>query len=83
MEAKVEINPNWTASEPHLMQRLHRIVSGNDDGPFSKDYGYRWQLDGSNDWWAEVREGNLLVIANRYSQEKADAVAKLCGLLFT
>lgn len=82
MEAKpIQIDPNWAKNEETLMKRLHQIVSGTGDGPFSKTSGYKWQLDASNDWWAEIREGNLIV-AHRYTQKKADAVANLCGILF-
>lgn len=55
------------------MKRLNGIVSGSENGPFKKDDGYRWMLDGSNDWWAEIRDGKL-VLACRYSQEKLDAL---------
>lgn len=75
------LDPNWLKHEEALMKRLHQIVSGTGDGPFSKTSGYAWQLDASNDWWAEINEGRL-IIAHRYTQQKADAVACLCEVLF-
>ncbi len=55
------------------MLRPPRLCQGNTlalhDGPFGpRDTGYRWQLDGSNDWWAEVK-GDTLVLACRYERQ--------------
>ena len=80
-EATIEINKGWTKDEASiqgLMERLHGIVAGGTkDGPFKKESGYRWQLDGSNDHWADVEDGKL-VLAERYSQEKLDALVNFC-----
>lgn len=82
MEATIpNIDKNWVEAEDLLMQRLNAMVSGTNHGPFSKDSGYKWQLDGSNDWWAELR-GDTLVVAHRYKQESADALAGLAKVLF-
>ncbi len=82
MPAKVEnISKCYLRNEEQLMKRLNQMVSGNDCGPFKKDSGYQWQLDGSNDWWASI-EGNTLIVEHRYRQEKADALAALCKVLF-
>ena len=54
------------------MDRLHAIVAGGkhaDDGPFQRDSGYKWQLDSSNDYWAEV-QGGTLVLVSRYGGDK-------------
>jgi hypothetical protein len=77
----INLDPCWLRQEADLFKRLHQIVSGSGDGPFAKEHGYKWQLDASNNWWAEL-QGNKLVIAHRYSAEKAEAVARLCSLLF-
>jgi len=53
------------AGEKKVVRRLRDIICGSDTrGPFEKESGYRWQLDESNDWWAELR-GNLLVVDSR------------------
>jgi len=74
------IEKSWVEAEKLLMNRLHRMITcsdnGGDDGPFEKDSGYKWQLDASNDWWAELR-GDTLVIAHRYKQEAAYALGGL------
>ncbi len=84
MEHKVKIHPNWLnkENEQKLMTRLHQIVSGDGNGPFQKEHGYRWQLDASNDWLAEIKEDEL-VICYRYGKPKGEAVANLCKELFS
>jgi hypothetical protein len=62
-EEEIEIGPNW--NEEDLMKRLNRIISPHDYGLFKKDTGYGWQLDSSNDYWAQIRDGKL-VLAYRY-----------------
>ncbi len=75
MEAIIEIHESWLEDPVCLMNWLHDVISGpsrsgvNDglfeNGPFEKESGYHWQLDASNDWWAEIREDKL-VLAWRY-----------------
>ena len=79
MEKTLRLKRNWAKpqDEQHMMKRLHDIVSGGPDGPFEKDDGYKWQLDASNNWWAELRHGasdppgekHILVLCARYAQE--------------
>lgn len=79
MEISVKVHHSWLKEEQALMTRLHHILSDSNDGPFSKDNGYKWQLDASNDWWAEIREDKL-IIATRYSKEKLDALGNFVQL---
>jgi hypothetical protein len=55
----------WLNEEEWLMKRLKQIISGDEHGPFRQTDGYDWQLDSSNDWWAEL-QGKNLVVAYRY-----------------
>jgi hypothetical protein len=83
MEATpIKIHPLWAKDETALMKRLHQVISGTSDGPFQKDSGYKWQLDASNDWWAELR-GDELILACRYNQAKLEALAAFCTHLLS
>lgn len=64
------IHPSWFEDELALMTRIKQIISGDENGPFEQKTGYKWQLDGSNDWWAEIRGNNKIVIAYRYGESK-------------
>jgi hypothetical protein len=77
----IKIHPMWLEGEENekaLMKRLHQIISGNGDGPFRLKHEasrpHRWQLDSSNDWWAEI-QGKDLVLSCRYNAEKLKAFA--------
>ena len=74
MESQIKIHRNWFKAEYEkvLMTRLHAIIgrgAPQDNGPFQRDTGYKWQLDSSNDYWAEVR-GDTLVLASRYGGDR-------------
>jgi hypothetical protein len=74
MTAELKIHPHWLKpeAEESLMNRLHAIIAGNkhpDNGPFERNTGYKWQLDCSNNFWAEVR-GDVLVLACRYDSDR-------------
>jgi len=79
MEITVKIHHSWIKDEHALITRLHHILSDSDDGPFAKDSGYKWQLDASNNWWAEIKEDKL-ILATRYSKEKLDALGHFVEL---
>ncbi len=74
---KLTISNAWASrGEEAVMKRLLAILRAPDnkmDGPFGpRETGYRWQLDISNDWWAELATvtdtGNaVLTIAYRYN----------------
>lgn len=71
MEAIINLPKEWRAPEleERLMKRLHCILRGpsTSDAPYQKTSGYKWQLDDSNDWWAQVSEDrSQLTIAYRY-----------------
>ena len=79
MDRTIKLNQYWLKPEHEeaLMKRIKGIVSGPfGHGPYKKPDGYAWQLDDSNDWWAEVvqeGDGRQLRLATRYSQAKLDA----------
>jgi len=85
MSNKVLINlhPMWLErqrdkeeAELRLMERLKEIISGTTSGgPFDKQGGYKWQIDSSNDWWAEINPDGQLVLAYRYGKDRLEAVA--------
>lgn len=79
MEESISIHSSWLEKkhEEDLMKRLNKIVSGNGDGPYKKESGYAWQLDGSDNWWAEVR-GDKLILASRYRYEKFTTFVEFC-----
>ena len=88
MEKTLRLKRNWAKGddEKALMMRLRQIVSGGPDGPFEKDDGYKWQLDASNNWWAELRvaendkpgEKTILVLCARYhGSETVEAVLRV------
>ena len=84
--AEVDIHPKIAEDEQYVMRRLHDIVSGSfsDDGPFRNDMmksDVKWQLDGSNDWWARLR-GTTLVLSTRYNYEKLKALAVFARFAF-
>ena len=76
-ERIIEVNKNWLKEEEALMMRLHCIISNAGLGPDRKESGYAWQLDSSNDWWAETRGGKL-VLAYRYHEDRLNALADFC-----
>ncbi len=56
---RLTVASHWAANEPALIQRLARIVARYDTLPTDRREngilsGYRWQLDDTNDWWAEL-----------------------------
>ncbi|OGF25867.1 hypothetical protein A2331_04750 [Candidatus Falkowbacteria bacterium RIFOXYB2_FULL_34_18] len=63
-EAIIDVHPSWLNDEEFLMQRLKEIISGNQNEPYKKDEGYDWQLDGSNNWWAQIRSKKLVIAYN-------------------
>jgi len=66
IEESIEVHREWLKFEDSLMTRIKEILSGSEiPGPFKHDSGYSWQLDATNDWFAEVRDGKL-IIAYRY-----------------
>ena len=69
-------------NEENLIKRLHDIISGSGNGPFKKDSGMAWQLDGTNDWWAEVNEGKL-TICSRYGGERFHTLISFCKIWFS
>lgn len=74
MIREVTVHPIWLQEENLLMKRLQEIISGDKyTEPYRKENG-SWQLDSSNDWWARIEEGKLILSA-RYSQKKLDALA--------
>jgi len=81
MIERIDIDRNWLRkeNEEELMRRLHNITSGTGRGPFKKDTGFPWQLDESNDYWAEVEDGKL-VLGCRYSGERAHAFVAFCKI---
>jgi len=86
MTAEIKIHPHWlkTENEEALMRRLHAVIAGSahqDNGSFKRDTGYKWQLDSSNDWWAEVRDDNL-ILAWRYDGDKAKALVQFVKAWF-
>ena len=59
----LERNIKWA------VERCAQIISG--DPPIEKQGGYKWQLDMSNDFWADHRpEENEFVVAYRYGDDK-------------
>lgn len=85
MPTEIPLKPYWledSESEKKIMDMLHCILCGvparadGDGVPFKKSNGH-WQLDPSNDWFAWIEEGSL-VINYRYGKERQDA---LCGWL--
>jgi hypothetical protein len=97
LEREFRLSSDWFDCEQYLMKRLEQIVSGHGDGPFKKDSGYKWQLDSSNNWWANIRkyplgvtvEGKeptqfkyVLVIAARYEWQPLEEVVALAKKLF-
>ena len=65
---------DWAKEEEELMKRLNRIVSASDQGLFKKpNAGGSWQLDSSNDFWARIEDGKL-VLSDRYSTERFKAL---------
>lgn len=80
VERVVKVNPVWLdtkQSEESLMKRLCQIISGDSNGPTKQNSGYAWKLDGSNDWWAEIKEGKL-IIAYRYGEDRLNALVAFC-----
>ena len=69
MEEVIEVSPGWVKEEEELMKRLNRIISIHTYGLFKKDTGYGWQLDSTNDYWASIRDGKL-VLAYRYDDSE-------------
>ena len=69
-EKMITLRKSWLKpdQEEKLMKRLTQIISGDLKGPYKKDDGgYGWQLDGSNNWWAKIRDNKLLV-TTRYGK---------------
>lgn len=65
---------NYVDDEEDLMRRLNRIISANDHGLFKKpNAGGSWQLDSTNDFWARIEDGKL-VLSDRYSTERFKAL---------
>jgi hypothetical protein len=92
MEKTLKLKRNWAKPEEELvlMTRLRNIVSSGLDGPFERDDGYKWQLDASNNWWAELRtaendkpgEKTSLVLCARYHDEKTvEAVLRVVSAI--
>ena len=80
MKEIIEIHPEWLRDERALMRRLNRIISSGarrGNGPFKKKDGYKWQLDGTNDWWAEIEDGKL-VLGSRYGGPSAITLVAFC-----
>jgi hypothetical protein len=70
----------WT--EQMIMRRLHQIVSGSNHGPFKKETGWKWQLDESNDWFAELNGGTLTLI-HRYSESWVKGLSEWVKIYFS
>jgi hypothetical protein len=69
MELKFQVKSNW--SEEQIANRLAQIV-GLTEGcpPFTKDSGYRWQLNASNNWWMDYDpEKREVTLAYRYDHD--------------
>lgn len=75
MLQEITVHPNWLKDEEALMTRLHQIISGFGEGPYkSLGSDHKWQLDDSNDWWARIENGKLILTC-RYNYEKLAAFA--------
>lgn len=76
---KIAIHRSWLEGEEgitrELMTRVAGVVSGF-PAPQHQKFGYDWALDGTNDWWAEVRDGKLTV-AYRYEAGHQEAMEAL------
>jgi hypothetical protein len=75
-ETTFKVHIKWD-NEEELAERLAHIVGYDSDcKPFKKDSGYRWALNGTNNWWFDKADKPLYYkIAGRYaSQEVMDAL---------
>ncbi len=87
--AFIPLAPGWAKPEMEATL-MHWITSmlrpprtrasgldwGRPEGPFGpRDTGYRWQLDGSNDWWAQITLEGELILAARYSYQPLKELA--------
>lgn len=81
---QLTISPGWAdAGEEAVIRRLAEILRGTGESssfPFARDTGLKWQLDGGNDWWAELTvqprepgwppgDRHLLTITHRYGTQ--------------
>lgn len=59
-------------SEEYIAERLAKIVGFEDFcPPFKKDSGYKWQLNGTNDWWMDFNpETREVTLAYRYDHNQ-------------
>ncbi len=81
---------NTPENELFLITRLHQIINGSNNGPFSKAdknghwTGYKWQLDGTNDWKAQLDINQLTIMCRyNYQEEKLNAVMALAKYEFS
>lgn len=81
MVKQINVDSNWKQYEKHLMTRLHQIVKGSGEGPYWLEDEKKWQLDSSNDWWATLEGGSLVVVA-RYPNQPLEEVMALAEKLF-
>ena len=66
-EIRFKGKPGWYPNEVEkVVNRVARIVCGT-PMVFKKENGYRWQLDGSNNWWMDFDENTEeFILAYRY-----------------
>jgi|GEM_PF-5916302 len=85
-EIRFFVHPNIIQSDKQLeelIKRLARLICNDDKHVSERDSGYRWQLDDSNDWWADIEANNKIIIAYRYafSPAAAQKMSKLCDTI--
>ena len=92
MQIKIKIDkPQWLrAEEKVIIDRVAAIVRGTSEFVSEKKDGYKWMLDTSNDWWAEIATNDSvkeLIVAYRYghaasNQKMMAALQSYLGELF-
>ena len=73
LEIRFKGRPGWYPDETeYVVNRVAHIVCGS-PLVFQKEHGYRWQLDGSNDWWMDFDEKTQeFLLIYRYSNRVND-----------
>jgi len=81
----IRFKPRGKWQEAEVANRLAKVIGYTDYcPPFSKDSGYKWQLNASNDWWMGVdQETGEYILAGRYASQKLmDALKVLTEWIF-
>ena len=71
MPIHFKVNPRHCSDkdEEYFVNRIARIVCNNPT-PFTKEHGYKWNLDTSNDWWMDRVGKNEYILDYRYFRDQ-------------